>query len=76
MDAEQIERAERTARRLDQRVGRVPKDTKVLALAEAQGWERPKSLAEGKRKPIAERNYEFTERQLEIALQALEKQAG
>ena len=64
MSRSQIERAERTARRLEKRM------ETVEALHEAQQWERPKSLS-GATKP--DDHYTFTEAQLAIAMNVLEK---
>ena len=62
MNRRQIERAERLVESM-----RVERDRRAeLALAEAQGWERPKSLA-------TPRSYVFTDEQMMIALRSLEK---
>lgn len=78
MTQDQIERAERTARLLDSRTPqarheRWQQDVRRIELVEgARGYKKPQSLATGRviRKKL-EDDYEFTERQIEIARRAL-----
>lgn len=66
MNREQINKWERLAEAM-----RVERDRRrELALAEAQGWERPKSLARPKR------DYLFTDEQMMIAIASLEKNSA
>lgn len=78
MTPEQIERAERVARMLDERTPqarheRWMQEVRRLELVEgARPYKKPQSLANGRaqRKKL-EDEYEFTDRQIEIARRAL-----
>lgn len=62
MNRRQIERAERLVESM-----RVERDRRrELAVAEAQGWKRPRSLS-------TPRSYVFTDEQMLIAMRSLEK---
>jgi uncharacterized protein YdeI (BOF family) len=67
VNREQLERAERTARRLDRR-----RET-AKALEEAKRWERPISLRGNRYKLKPDDQYTFTDAQLAIAMNVLER---
>ena len=68
MNREQIERAERVARRL----------ARVEAVAEASQWKRPRSLSGVKKYSLATKpqEYTFSDEQFRIALASLDRQAN
>jgi hypothetical protein len=63
VNKDQIERAERTANRAET----------IMALSEAQRWERPLSLRGNEYKLKPDDQYTFTEVQMAIASNVLEK---
>ena len=67
MNRDQIERAGRTARRLDKRT------ETIMALHEAQRWERPISIRGNRYKLKPDDQYTFTDVQMAIAMNVLEK---
>jgi hypothetical protein len=66
MDRASIERAEKVARRLEARCDLFD------AIEESKAWKRPRSLRGEPVKRTRVRNYEFTDKQLEIALRSLD----
>ena len=68
MNREQIERAEKAARRL----------ARVEAVAEASEWKKPRSLSGVKKYSIATKpqEYTFSDEQFRIALASLDRQAN
>lgn len=76
MTDEQLERAERVARKLEANRS-VNKAKMVLALDEAAQWDAPRSLSTGaKLHTLAARRHEytFTDEQFQIALASLDRQ--
>ena len=72
MNRRQIERAEATAERANRYRANVAQARRVETMAEADRWERPKSLAGGKpHKPKT--LFEFTDEQMMIAIKSLER---
>jgi hypothetical protein len=72
MNNKAIERAEKVARKLEARRTLIP------ALEEAKGYKKPRSLSTVKtpKKPAKVRRYEFTDRQLEIAMRSLNEKSA
>jgi hypothetical protein len=66
MDSAAIERAERVALRLEA-------GAKLTeAVKESKEWKRPRSFRTQSVKPSRIKNYEFTDKQLEIAIRSLD----
>jgi hypothetical protein len=61
-----IERAERLAQRMEERA------KVVEAVKESKAWKRPRSFRTQSVKPSRIKNYEFTDKQLEIAIRSLD----
>jgi hypothetical protein len=72
MDRDAIERAERVALRLEARLA------SFEAVEEAKGFQKPRSLSTVKtpKKRAKVKRYEFTERQLQIALGVLNEKGA
>jgi len=72
MNNKAIERAERVARKLDAR------RNSLEAVGEARGYKKPRSLSTSPvvKKPAKVRRYEFTDRQLEIAMRVLNEKGA
>jgi uncharacterized protein YbaP (TraB family) len=70
MSRDYIERAERLARRMEERA------KVVEAVKESKAWKRPRSLRGKPVKRTRVRNYEFTDKQLEIALRSLDAEGS
>jgi hypothetical protein len=66
MSRDYIERAEKVARRLESNA------KMTEAVKESKAWKRPRSLRGKPVKRTRVRNYEFTDKQLEIALRSLD----
>lgn len=78
MTPEQIERAERTARMLDARTPKARHERwkqevrRIELVDDARAYKKPQSLATGRpQRRKLEEDYEFTDRQIEIARRSL-----